>query len=210
MDIKQSSKRKSKNDNHQNNEELEYTIVMLGSGGVGKSAFTVMLVSNYFIQYYDPTIEDSYKTEMIINDQNVTINILDTAGQEEYLALRDQYIRNGDGFVILYSITSNSSFLEISPIREQIYRILDRDFIDELPIAVCGNKLDLKEHREVTYEEVNNLTKTWNVIFNETSAKLKLNVVETIHDLVLKIQRLEKIVRPKVEEEPKKHRCVLL
>lgn len=209
MDIKQSSKRKSKNDSHQNNEELEYTIVMLGSGGVGKSAFTVMLVSNYFIQYYDPTIEDSYKTEMIINDQNVTINILDTAGQEEYLALRDQYIRNGDGFVILYSITSNSSFLEISPIREQIYRILDRDFIDELPIAVCGNKLDLKEHREVTYEEVNNLTKTWNVIFKETSAKLKINVVETIHDLVLKIQRLEKIVRPKVEPEQKKHRCIL-
>ena len=177
MSIKQNSKRKSKSDNSQNvknNEELEYTIVMLGGGGVGKSAFTVMLVSNYFIQYYDPTIEDSYKTNMIVDNQDVTINILDTAGQEEYLALRDQYIRNGDGFVILYSITSNSSFLEISPIREQIYRILDKDFVDELPIAVCGNKLDLKEQREVTYEEANNLTKNWNVIFRETSAKLKI------------------------------------
>lgn len=70
-------------------EPKQYKIVMLGSGAVGKSAITVQLISGYFLESYDPTIEDSYRTTITVNNEGVVLNILDTAGQEEFSALRD-------------------------------------------------------------------------------------------------------------------------
>ena len=83
----------------------------------------------------------------------VTLDILDTAGQEEYSALRDQYMRSGDGYVIVYSITSTTSFLEANGFREQLYRVLDKDMSEHVPIALCGNKCDLESSRQVSFEE---------------------------------------------------------
>jgi len=62
----------------------EYKIVVVGSGGVGKSALTVQLVQNHFIDDYDPTIEDSYRRQVAIDGDICLLDILDTAGQEEY------------------------------------------------------------------------------------------------------------------------------
>jgi len=53
------------------------------------------------------------------------LEVLDTAGQEEYTALRDQWIRDGEGFVLLYSITSRSSFLRIQRFHSQVLRVKD-------------------------------------------------------------------------------------
>lgn len=69
---------------------LTVKLVVLGDGGVGKTALTIQLCLNHFIEAYDPTIEDSYRKHAVIDDQPVLIEILDTAGQEEYTALRDQ------------------------------------------------------------------------------------------------------------------------
>jgi GTPase KRas protein len=52
------------------------------------------------------------------------LDILDTAGQEEYSSVREQYIRTGDGFLIVYSITDRSSFLEAEAIYNFLLRIL--------------------------------------------------------------------------------------
>ena len=86
-------------------------ITILGTGAVGKSALTVQLVSGHFLQIYDPTIEDSYRTSILVNGETYSLDILDTAGQEEYTALRDQYMRNGEGYILVYSIISSSSLL---------------------------------------------------------------------------------------------------
>ena len=42
----------------------EYKLVVLGTGGVGKSALTVQFVQNIFVERYDPTIEDSYRKQV--------------------------------------------------------------------------------------------------------------------------------------------------
>ena len=57
------------------------------------------------------------------NEQSCLLDILDTAGQEEYSAMRDQYVRTAQGFILVYSITSRHTFEELSPIRDQILRI---------------------------------------------------------------------------------------
>lgn len=61
---------------------------MVGGGGVGKSALTIQLIQNHFIDEYDPTIEDSYRKQVSIDDETCLLDILDTAGQEEYSAMR--------------------------------------------------------------------------------------------------------------------------
>ena len=67
----------------------EYKLVVVGGGGVGKSALTIQLIQSHFVDEYDPTIEDSYRKACVVDDQQVMLDILDTAGQEEYLAMRE-------------------------------------------------------------------------------------------------------------------------
>lgn len=75
------------------------------------------------------------------------LDVLDTAGQEEYSAMREQYMRTGEGFLLVYSITSRQSFDEIQTFQQQILRVKDKDYF---PIIIVGNKCDLDGEREVS------------------------------------------------------------
>jgi len=80
--------------------EKEYKMVVMGGGGVGKSALTIRLISGNFLDEYDPTIEDSYRKTVAIDGIPATLDILDTAGQDEFAAMRDLWIREAKGFFI--------------------------------------------------------------------------------------------------------------
>jgi len=164
----------------------EYKLVIVGGGGVGKSALTIQLIQNHFIDEYDPTIEDSYRKQVTIDAETCLLDILDTAGQEEYSAMRDQYMRTGQGFILVYSITSRSSFDEISSFREQILRVKDKD---KVPMVLVGNKCDLESERQVTTVEGQNLAKQFNCPFMESSAKTRVNVEEVFFELVREIRK---------------------
>ena len=196
-----------------------YKLVILGGGAVGKSAITVQLVSGHFVQIYDPTIEDSYRTSISVDGQLVALDILDTAGQEEYSALRDQYMRSGDGYVIVYSITSTGTFLEANNFREQLYRVLDKDLSENIPIVLCGNKCDLESERQVQTSEAQKLAEEWRVLFFETSAKSKINITESFAALIRRIMELKGInegeINDKIDNNQKikpkpKVKCYLL
>ena len=169
-------------------EDKQYKIVMLGSGAVGKSAITVQMVSGHFLSSYDPTIEDSYRTTINVNNQDIILNILDTAGQEEFYALRDQYMRSGDGYIIVFSITSVTSFLEVNAIKEQLNMILDADDNTLIPIILVGNKCDLEEYRQVQSSDAQRLAEEWRVKYFETSAKNKTNINRIFEELVYLIE----------------------
>ena len=100
-----------------------YRIVVLGDGGVGKSALTLQYVQHNFIDYHDPTIEDAYQQRTVIDTEPCLLDILDTAGQVEFTAMREQYMRCGEGFIICYSITDRPSFLEAEEYRNWILRV---------------------------------------------------------------------------------------
>lgn len=169
-------------------EDKQYKVVMLGSGAVGKSAITVQMVSGHFLSSYDPTIEDSYRTTINVNNQDIILNILDTAGQEEFYALRDQYMRSGDGYIIVFSITSITSFLEVNAIKEQLNMILDVDDNTLIPIILVGNKCDLEEYRQVQSSDAQRLAEEWRVKYFETSAKNKTNINRIFEELVYLIE----------------------
>jgi small GTP-binding protein len=62
----------------------QYKLVVVGGGGVGKSALTIQFIQGHFVDDYDPTIEDSYRKQCVIDDEVALLDVLDTAGQEEY------------------------------------------------------------------------------------------------------------------------------
>ena len=97
------------------------------AGGVGKSALTIQLIQNHFVDEYDPTIEDSYRKQVVIDGETCLLDILDTAGQEEYSAMRDQYMRTGEGFLLVFAVNNAKSFDDISSYREQIKRVKDAE-----------------------------------------------------------------------------------
>ncbi len=165
---------------------VDYKVCMLGDGGVGKTALTLQFVSNHFVEEYDPTIEDSYRKQVVIDDESCLLEILDTAGQEEFTALRDQWIRDCEGFVLIYSITSRPSFEQVSVFKDQVLRVKDKD---RIPMMLVGNKCDLEEKREVSTQEGADLARAFGASFKEASAKTRVNVEEAFYDLVRKIRQ---------------------
>ena len=105
----------------------EFKVVVLGSGGVGKSALTVQFVSGHFMEKYDPTIEDFYRKEIEVDNCPCVLEILDTAGTEQFASMRDLYIKNGQGFVVCYSLTNHQTFQDIKTMKEQIVRVKGTD-----------------------------------------------------------------------------------
>eukprot|EP01101_Sappina_pedata_P008219 TRINITY_DN450_c0_g1_i2.p1 TRINITY_DN450_c0_g1~~TRINITY_DN450_c0_g1_i2.p1 ORF type:complete len:187 (+),score=75.44 TRINITY_DN450_c0_g1_i2:39-599(+) len=164
----------------------EHRLVIVGGGGVGKSALTIQQIQNHFIDEYDPTIEDSYRTQVAVDGEVCFLDILDTAGQEEFSAMRDQYMRTGQGFLCIYSIASRTSFDEIRIFRDQILRVKDTD---KVPLVLCGNKCDLESERQVSTAEGADLAKSFGCPFVETSAKARINVETAFFGLVREIRK---------------------
>ncbi|WBW74014.1 GTPase Ras1 [Schizosaccharomyces osmophilus] len=167
----------------------EYKLVVVGDGGVGKSALTIQLIQSHFVDEYDPTIEDSYRKKCEIDGEGALLDVLDTAGQEEYSAMREQYMRTGEGFLLVYNITSRSSFDEINTFYQQILRVKDKD---NFPVVLVANKCDLESERVVSRAEGEALARSMKCIYVETSAKLRLNVEESFYSLVRTIRHFNK------------------
>lgn len=107
------------------------------------------LLFSFFVttNAYSPL--DSYRKQCVIDDEVALLDVLDTAGQEEYSAMREQYMRTGEGFLLVYSITSRTSFEEIATFQQQILRVKDKDYF---PVIVVGNKCDLDVERAVSQQ----------------------------------------------------------
>merc|ERR1712177_133730 len=131
-------------------------------------ALTIQFVQNVFISKYDPTIEDSYRKPHQVGNEHIMLEIIDTAGTEQFSAMRDLYMKNGDGFVLVYSITPQSTFNDLQDLREQILRVKDTD---DVPMVLVGNKCDLEDERVVGKDQGLNLARQFsNCAFMETSA----------------------------------------
>lgn len=163
-----------------------YKVVILGDGGVGKSCLTIQFTQNHFVREYDPTIENSYRKQITVDDEVCMLDILDTAGQEEYSVMRDQYINSGQGFIVVYSVTSRSSFDAVYEIRDKILQVKDSA---SFPMVLIGNKCDLEKERAVSQAEGKDMAKNWGIPFFESSAKTRINIDEGFHAIVREIRR---------------------
>lgn len=151
-------------------------------------------------------ILDAYTKQVQIDDKFYTLDIIDTAGQEEYETTRDLYLRQGNTFIIVYSITDAVSFEECEKMYSQIIVATDKE-IGEVPVILVGNKCDMDNDRQVSTTEGQELAKKWkNCIFIEASAKKNHNVEKSFFDSV-RLQTKSLVVeeeKPQVVETNKK------
>ncbi|KAK1768787.1 ras family-domain-containing protein [Phialemonium atrogriseum] len=212
---------------YQNQPCREFHIVVLGAGGVGKSCLTAQFVHHEWIESYDPTIEDSYRTQVSIDGRQVVLEILDTAGTDQFVAMRDLYMKTGQGFLLVFSITSKSSLAELVNLREEIIRIKDDESV---PIVIAGNKADLEDQRAVERAKAFSLSQRWEAPYYETSARTKTNVDEVFVDLCRQMLRRDDTyentndddfydkqegtnpygIRRRRKRKHREHRCVIL
>ncbi|KAK6637097.1 Ras-like protein 2 [Polyplax serrata] len=193
--------------NDRQNYAQTYKLVVVGGGGVGKSAITIQFIQSYFVSDYDPTIEDSYTKQCVIDD--ITAKLDNTAGQEEFSAMREQYMRSGEGFLLVFSVTDRASFDEMYKFHRQILRVKDRD---EFPMLMVGNKADLEHHRSVSTADAQRLSQDLRVPYIECSAKLRMNVDQAFHELVRIVRKFQVAERPplKPSMNKTKKKCVIL
>jgi len=175
-------------------------IVVLGSGSVGKSAITLRFIHGKFVDKYDPTIEDNYRHQVEVDGQSYILEILDTAGTEQFAQLRNLYIKNGMGFILVFSLASKSSYVEIAELREQIVRVKETT---NIPIIIVGNKCDLEDSRQVPRKEAETLCRNFGAEYIESSAKTNMNIETIFHNLV-------RATAPQLPSKKPKGRCTIL
>jgi small GTP-binding protein len=152
-----------------------YKTVVLGDEGVGKSAFVIRFIQGNFVEYYDPTIEDSYRKKIEVNGKSCVLDILDTV-ETEYNAMGGRYLRTAQAVIIAYSITDEKSFLNVETISEDFLRSIDSD---ETPCFIVGLKCDLENQRKVSFEAGKEMSKKLKANgFFEASAKNEINIQE--------------------------------
>uniref|UniRef100_A0A5K3EPZ4 Ras-related protein M-Ras n=3 Tax=Mesocestoides corti TaxID=53468 RepID=A0A5K3EPZ4_MESCO len=187
----------------------KFKVVVVGDGGVGKSALTIQYFQHMFLEDHNPTIEDSYIQNVEVDGEWCVLDVLDTAGQDEFSAMREQYMRKGHGFIIVYSVTDPQSFRQVRRFHTQILRARDRD---SYPMILAANKIDLVQQRLVTEEEGRSLAQELGVQYVETSAKNPpVNVDLIFHDLI-RIIRKQPLNFPPVSQKqrPRKMKCTCL
>ncbi|KAJ3600461.1 hypothetical protein NHX12_031442 [Muraenolepis orangiensis] len=193
-----------------------HRMVVLGSTKVGKSALVSRFLGERFDDQYTPTIEDFHRKFYSIRGELYQLDILDTSGNHPFPAMRRLSILTGDVFVLVFSLDSRESFLEVQRLKRQIHETKSclknktKESADA-PVVICGNKCDRGDfHRQVTEEEVERLvagdegtdigTGTCCAYF-EISAKRNANV-----DLMF--QTLFTLAKLPAEMSPDRHRNV--
>ena len=101
--------------------------------------------------------------------------------------MRDLYMKNGQGFVLVYSITAQATFNDLMELHDQIVRVKDTP---NVPMILVGNKCDLEDERVVSKDQGQHLAKQFNCSFMEASAKMKINVPEIFYNLVRQINSI--------------------
>ena len=180
---------------------IEYKFILLGDSSVGKSSIFGRLNGKPFNDLMTSTIGTE---KVVINFDDVEINkkeeiyknfrivLFDTAGQERYRAISLNSIKSADGIILMFDLTDQKSYDEISNWVENIKQIQEEDY----PMILVGNKCDLEKERIISNEEGIELSKKFNLQFFEVSNKTNKNIEESGNAIIkLIIERKQQKIK---------------
>ncbi|KAL6084191.1 hypothetical protein STEG23_012490 [Scotinomys teguina] len=191
----------------------EYKITVVGAPFVGKSALTIRLLNSSFFDDYDPTTEDCYMKQVVIDGETCLLNILDTTGLDEYKVLRDQGIHTGEGFLVVFSLEDIGTLEDVRRYREKIKVVKDSDVV---PMVLVGNKCDGEVPAVVSHRAQDHAL-CYDCSYVETSVATGHSVEEAFFELVHEIRRY-RLWKMHTPDEPcplprkrrrRRRRCVL-
>lgn len=176
-------------------------LAVVGSRSVGKSSMTVRFVEDHFVESYYPTIENQFSKTIEFKNQEYAIEILDTAGQDEFSMMSEKHLIGVHGYLLVYSVSSRQSFEMVEVIRDKILNAIGND---NIPLVLVGNKSDLEYQRQVEHSDGLKLAERFGCPFMELSVKENINVNSVFETL---IDRVESVQNPKSKPEEK---CVIM
>ncbi|GMI33662.1 hypothetical protein TrCOL_g8235 [Triparma columacea] len=148
-------------------------LLMVGDSACGKTSLVLRFDQDIFSSKFVTTIGVDYRDKLVnVDGVSLRLQLWDTAGQERFRSLTSNFFGRADGFVLAYDCTSRSSFLHVASWMRDINSRAPPD----VDVVLCGNKIDVEDKREVSYEEGLNLAEEFGICFFEVSAKTGSNV----------------------------------
>ena len=160
-------------------------IALLGDSSVGKTNLVLRYTENTFSLNVAQTVGYDYKSKTIILkklNKKAKLQIWDTAGQERFMALSKTVYQKVDGIILVYDISSLSSFQNLLNWIKTI-----KEINDDLPIMIIGNKIDKEDERIITFEDGKQFADENKMNFFETSALKGYNVNEAFKSFVYEV-----------------------
>lgn len=165
-----------------------FKLLLIGDSGVGKSCLLLRFMDETYSDSYISTIGVDFRIRSIEADgKHIKLQIWDTAGQERFRTITSSYYRGANGIIVVYDITDKESFENV----QQWLREIERYASDSVISLLIGNKLDLKEQRQVSNITAREFCQQNDMDFLETSAKDNTNVGNFFVQIALKILEKE-------------------
>lgn len=162
-----------------------FKMLIIGNSGVGKSCLLLRYAENSFNENFFNTIGVDFKLKTVKHDNDVIkLQIWDTAGQERFRTLTASYYRGAQGIIIVYDVTDRETF---DNVRTWITEIEKYSQAGVCKILV-GNKCDMDDRRQVTYDEGKEFASQFGMPFLETSAKATQRVDEAFDTMTREIK----------------------
>lgn len=160
--------------------DISYKLLLLGDSSVGKTCLLLRYCEEKYADSHLATIGIDYRFKTLdYNGLKVRLQIWDTAGQDKFRAITQSYYKGAHGILLLYDVTNYTSFLNVKLWINQIKENTSKDIV----LFIIGNKVDLKDKREVDEKEAKDFASSNNIEYYETSAKSNINVNEVFYNL---------------------------
>eukprot|EP00271_Cylindrocystis_brebissonii_P008807 TRINITY_DN23303_c0_g1_i1.p1 TRINITY_DN23303_c0_g1~~TRINITY_DN23303_c0_g1_i1.p1 ORF type:complete len:214 (-),score=27.42 TRINITY_DN23303_c0_g1_i1:71-712(-) len=174
--------------------EIRLKLLLIGDSSVGKSSLLLRFAEDSFSTTFISTIGVDFKTRTVeLDGEQTKLSIWDTAGQERFRTITAAYYRGANGIVLVYDVTSESSF---NSIRSWISNIKEHANENVCKILV-GNKCDMDDKRVITAAQGQALAKEFGISFFETSAKADINVEQAFQSIAKESKRRFDSTHPK-------------
>lgn len=161
-----------------------YKIVVVGASSVGKSSIVQRLVQGTFTEDGSTTCgADFYTYSCPVNSETIKLQIWDTAGQERFRSISKSYFRNAVGAILVYDITSMSSFDQLTDWLNDLQSLCSPNAY----ILLVGNKADLESQRQVGAQQIKEFSERHRLEALETSALSGKNVKEAFTRLAFEV-----------------------
>ena len=158
-------------------------IVALGQMGTGKTCVVKRFVENRYVEQDRSTIgKDIYLKRITLHEKEFCLQIEDTAGQERFHSISQNFVRDAEGILIVFDLTRRATFIDGIP---EMLEIVHNNAPESTSIILLGNKADVtNSNRQVTREEANECAQRLGVRYLETSAKTGQNI-ETVFEEII-------------------------
>lgn len=163
---------------------LNFKLVLLGDGRVGKTSLVLRYVNNVFSEKQQATIQASYLAKrLVVEGVHITLAIWDTAGQERFHALGPIYYRDADAALLVYDITDNDSFVRVRKWVKELQQMASKDIV----MAIAANKSDLVRSKKFDVQEAESYAATIGARLFVTSAKSGGGIDEIFLDIATRL-----------------------